>query len=212
MVKFILIRHGYSAGNKEKRFSGQMDVPLDDIGRLQAISTSKYILENYNVDSIYSSDLCRAYETVKPIADELGLTVNKYKELREVDVGLWQGMLIEDVKDKFPENFECYRTTPGLCKFDGGESYSECLERAKSVLIKIAEESEGKTIVIATHGGVIRTLRAYWDNVPMSEIKKIPHVPNASITVVEYDNGKVNQIMVGYKEHLEDKTTEEGVK
>lgn len=212
MVTIILVRHGYSKGNKEKRFSGQLDVPLDDIGRLQAISTSKYIYENFKVDCIYSSDLSRAYESLEPLGELLNLPVNKCKELREVDVGLWEGMLIEDVKNEFSENFECYRTTPGLCKFDGGESYSECLERAKSALIKIAEANEGKTVAIATHGGVIRTLRAYWDNVSMSEIKKISHVPNGSITVVEYDNGKVNQIMVGYKEHLEDKTTEEGVK
>lgn len=212
MVRFIIVRHGYSLGNKEKRFSGQMDVSLDDIGYSQAHSTAEYILNNFNVDSIYASDLSRAYETVKPIADELGLTVNKCKELREVDVGKWQGKLIEDVKKEFPENFELYRTNPGLSKFDGGESYADVMFRSKLALEKIEKENEGKTIVIGTHGGVIRTLRAVWSNTPLENIKDIPHVPNGSVTVAEYSNGEVKLIQVGYTEHLADKTTEEGVK
>ena len=212
MVTIILVRHGYSKGNKEMRFSGQMDIPLDEIGRVQAVSTSRYIYENYKVDCIYSSDLSRAYETLEPLGKLLNMPVNKCSDLREVDVGLWAGKLIDAVKNEFPENFECYRVTPGLCKFDGGESYGECFERAKKAIKKIAEANEGKTVAIATHGGVIRTLLAYWTNVSMAEIQKVPHVQNCSITVVEYNDGRVKLIEKGYKEHLTDKTSKEGVK
>jgi probable phosphoglycerate mutase len=156
--------------------------------------------------------LCRAYETVKPIAEALELPIHKCKELREVDVGYWQGMLIEDVKNKFPESFELYRQNPGLSKFDGGESYADVMVRGKRAFEKIAQENEGKTVVVGTHGGVIRTLRASWNNIPAEKIKDIPHVPNASVTIVEYDNGTVNWIQIGYSEHLTDKTTEEGIK
>lgn len=212
MVTFIIIRHGYSLGNKEKRFSGQMNVPLDEIGFAQAESISKYIVENFKVDSIYSSDLCRAYDTVKPIADKLGLKVNKWKELREVDVGFWEGMLIEDVKIKFPESFEKYRTNPGTSRFDGGESYEDVMTRGQLAFEKIAKENDGKTVVVGTHGGVIRTLRAAWDNIPPENIKDIAHVPNASVSIAEYDNGNINWLQIGYSDHLENKTTEEGVK
>ena len=212
MVTFIIIRHGYSMGNKEKRFSGQMDVPLDSIGFSQAKSIAEYVVENFKVDSIYSSDLCRAYETVKPIAEAFKLPIHKCRELREVNVGNWQGMLIEDVKNEFPESFELYRQNPGLSKFDGGESYADVMIRGKHAFEKIAEENEGKTIVVGTHGGVIRTLRAAWNNIPAEKIKDIPHVPNASVTVAEYDKGNINWIQIGYSEHLADKTTEEGVK
>lgn len=212
MVYFIIIRHGYSTGNKEKRFSGQMDVPLDNIGLSQAKSIAEYIIENFKVDSIYSSDLCRAYETVKPIADALELPIHRCKKLREVDVGKWQGMLIEDVKKEFPESFELYRQNPGISQFDGGESYADVMIRGKLAFEKIAEENEGKTVVVATHGGVIRTLRASWNNIPAERIKDIPHVPNGSVTIAEYDKGNINWIQIGYIEHLTDKTTEKGVK
>ena len=90
MIKFIIVRHGFSCGNKEKRFSGQLDVSLDEIGYSQAKSIAEYVLSNFSVDRIYSSDLSRAYDTVKPVADALGQDVVKCRELREVDVGLWR--------------------------------------------------------------------------------------------------------------------------
>ena len=212
MVKFLIIRHGYSVGNKEKRFSGQMDLALDSTGKAQAISVSKYISENYKVDSIYSSDLIRAYDTVAPLAEKINLPVTRLSALREVDVGLWEGKLIEDVKKEFPESFELYRTNPGISKFDGGESYEDAMHRGRLCFEKIAKENDGKTIVVATHGGIIRTLRAAWTNTPLENIKDIPHVPNASITIAEYDNGKATLTETGYTDHLDNKTTEEGVK
>ena len=212
MVTFIIIRHGYSVGNKEKRFSGQMDISLDDIGFSQAKSIAEYIVKNFKIDSIYSSDLCRAYETVKPIADALELPVHKCKSLREVNVGIWLGKLIEDVKKEFPESFELYRQNPGISKFDGGESYADVMMRSKLAFEKIAEENEGKTVLVGTHGGVIRTLRAAWDKIPLEKIKDIPHVPNASVTVAQYDKGNIKWIQIGYCDHLVDKITEEGIK
>lgn len=212
MVKFIILRHGYSMGNKEKRFSGQMDVPLDNVGHAQAECTAKYISSNFKVDSVYSSDLSRAYETALPVAKEFNLSVNKRTDLREVDVGEWEGKLIEDVKKEFPESFELYRTNPGLSAFDGGESYADVMERGRKAFAEIAKENEGKTVVVATHGGVIRTLRAAWTNTSLEDIKNIPHVPNSSITVAEYQEGVVNFVTIGYDQHLDDKTTEEGVK
>ena len=212
MVTFIIIRHGFSLGNKEQRFSGQMDVSLDEVGQAQAISTAEYILKNFTINSIYASDLSRALDTVTPIADTLGIAVNKCKELREVHVGKWQGMLIKDVEMEYPESFALYKESPGTFRFDGGESYADMMHRVKLAFEKIAEENEGKTVVVGTHGGVIRTLRAAWNNMSLDRIKEIPHVPNGSITIVEYENGSVKWLRVGYCEHLTDKTTEEGIK
>ncbi|MBQ2754970.1 MAG: histidine phosphatase family protein [Clostridia bacterium] len=212
MVTFVIVRHGYSKGNKEKRFSGQMDVPLDEIGLSQAEAVAQYITENFKIDKIYSSDLSRAVDTVKPIAQKLGIPVNKVKELREADVGEWQGLLIETIKEQYAESFEFYRQNPGLARFDGGESYKELMDRSLVAFDKIAKENDGKTILVGTHGGVIRTLRAGWNNIPLENLKEIPHVPNASVTVVQYDKGKVNWLKIGCSDHLTEKTTEEAIK
>ena len=138
MVRFIIVRHGYSVGNSEKRFSGQYDYKLSEIGYAQAEQTAKYITDNFKIDAIYSSDLLRAYDTAKPVADRLGLTITKRKELREVDVGFWQARLIEDVKKEFSKSFNTYLNDVGLAEFDGGETYIDFMARIKFVFEKIA--------------------------------------------------------------------------
>ena len=212
MVKFIIVRHGFSLGNKEKRFTGQLDVPLDEIGYAQAECAARYILDNFKIDVIYSSELSRAYDTALPVAKALGLEVKKRKGLNEVDVGLWQGKRIDDVEKEFPESFELYRRSPGLSRFDGGESYAELRERVVIEFDNLAKENEGKTVLVAAHGGVIRNLIAAWLDIPGERIKEVPRASNASITIAEYENGKAKLTLIGYTDHLIDKTTEVGVK
>ena len=208
MVKFIIVRHGHSMGNKCRRFTGQMDSPLNTVGIAQAECVAKYISENFNPDAIYSSDLSRAYNSVKPLADKLGLDIIKCKELREIDVGKWGGILAEDIQKLYPEKLQMYRTTPGLFRFDGGESHEELMERGKLAFESIARQNEGKTVVVGTHGELIRTLHALWNNIPLERLQDISIVPNGSVTVVTYDNGNVCQLVTGYTDHLTEVTYE----
>ena len=101
MVKIIFVRHGYSQYNKTKQYTGQLDVPLEPEGYEQARDSSRFILENYDVDAIYSSDLSRAVETVKPIAEAIGLEITTTRDLREINLGKWQNHFIADVPKLF---------------------------------------------------------------------------------------------------------------
>ncbi|MBR5633183.1 MAG: histidine phosphatase family protein, partial [Clostridia bacterium] len=92
MVRFIIVRHGFSAGNKGGYFSGQLDLPLDGNGILQGQMTSDYVSRSFTVDAVYSSDLSRAADTVRPLCDAIGIPLITTPELRELHVGLWQGM------------------------------------------------------------------------------------------------------------------------
>lgn len=210
MTKLILIRHGYSCGNKEKRFSGQIDLPLDAEGYQQAEQAAQYILENFKVDAIYSSDLCRAVDTVKPIADVLHLPIHAHKELREINEGIWQGMRQEDVKAQYPEQYAFYKANLGLMQFEGGECYATMLERLLPMIEKIVKENEGKTVVIGTHGGVIRGLLSVWLGVPLERVLDVPRVPNGTVTVVECEGKQATVLQLGYSGHLERRTGENG--
>ena len=97
MVTLLLLRHGYSVYNKAKRFTGQQDIPLDTVGVLQAQSAAKYLTENYAINAVYSSDLCRAVDTARPTAERLGLPIHTDAALRELAMGVWEGMLFDDV-------------------------------------------------------------------------------------------------------------------
>ena len=211
MVRFLIIRHGLSVTNKERRFTGQMDVALAPEGYEQARQTAEYVLKEYSPDAVYSSDLCRAYDTVLPIADAAGMQVITTPDLREVNVGNWQGILIDDIKEMFPEQFAAYRANLGTSTFDGGEKYSDIAVRAMDALERIAAENEGKTVVVGTHGGVVRSLIAKWTGVSAENIHTVAMVPNASITEVVYENGKYEIIKLAYNGHLEESVTEKGL-
>ena len=208
MTELLFIRHGYSEGNKSRRFSGQRDFPLDEAGRRQAAELAAYLRAAFRIDAIYASDLCRAVETVAPLADALSLPVHTMKELREVDVGLWEGVLRDDVERLYPESYALYLRTPGLLRFDGGESFAEMRARALSAVGRILAEHEGETVAIATHGGVIRALRTLWEDIPLARMSEIPQVPNASVTVVRYEGKNASLLVAGAADHLTEKVTE----
>ena len=205
MVKFIIVRHGFSVYNKEKRFSGQRDVPLDEIGVLQAARNAEYILANYQIDCIYSSDLCRAYNTVKPVADALGLPITTDKGLRELYIGSWEGLLIAEVKKKHPEEMAFYRSPrPDAFCGGNGETKQELRDRITGCMAKIAAENDGKTILIGSHGGAIRALCCAWMGYAIEESANVPTLKNASLTVVNYDpvTGKAEFELYASADHL----------
>ena len=187
MVRFIIVRHGYSVFNKERKFTGQIDAPLDERGIEQAKRNAEYVLANYKIDCIYSSDLSRAYNTVKPVADALGLPIIPTKELRELYIGEWEGRSIAEVKQEDPEALAFYRKRiPESCT-PGGETRLQLRERVTGIMAKIAAENDGKTVLIGSHGGAIRALCCAWMGYAIEEIDKVPDLNNASVTVVSYD-------------------------
>lgn len=204
MVTFIIVRHGYSIFNKERRFTGQIDAPLDERGVAQAACNAQYILKNYKIDCIYSSDLCRAYNTVKPVADALGLPIHTSKGLRELAIGEWEGRSITEVKQSEPEALAFYRKrVPESCT-PGGETRLQLRERITRTMAEIAAEHDGKSILIGSHGGAIRALCCAWQGYAIEEIDNVPDLGNASVTVVRYDpkTDKAEFELFGYTDHL----------
>ena len=92
MTTLILIRHGQSQANITKCFAGQSDPDLTEKGKKQAEALSNWLINNYNIDSIYSSDLLRAYNTALPTAQKLKKQIIKTKQLREINAGYWQNI------------------------------------------------------------------------------------------------------------------------
>lgn len=202
MTRFIIVRHGYSENNKEKKFTGHIDVNLDKIGYSQAEDVKNYVLSNYKIDKVYSSDLKRAFETVKPIAEHLNLPLVKMEAFREINVGKWQGMTFEDVAKEYPNEFGNVANRTDSFRYPGGESIGEMKERFISALDKIAEENENKTVVIGTHGGAVRLLVSHFEKNERESIA----IPNGSITVLTYEKENVKFEKIGFLEHLSNVT------
>ena len=197
MTKLIFVRHGQSEANEQGIFAGQADVPLTALGRRQAAELAAFVLREYAVDAVYSSDLQRARGTVCAIAEALRLPVAAERSLREIDGGAWDGKKIEEVARLYPADYALWRSDIGLSRCTGGESVAQLQARAVSAAARIAAANEGKTVLIATHACFLRAMQCYWQRLPLGAMKNVPWVPNASVTEVDYSAGSQRIVRLG---------------
>ena len=208
MTTIILIRHGQSEANLGKVFAGHFDTPLSPLGHEQADRTAKAVASRFKIDKIYASDLLRAFDTGKHLADILKMDIIPDRSFREVFAGEWEGMRFDDLLEKYSEDFLVWRTDIGNARCTGGESARELGERILARIKEIAVEDDGKTVVVATHAAAIRSLMAMCSGEDFSIMQDIPFVSNASYSVLLADNGELRFTEVSCDSHLGDlKTT-----
>ncbi len=198
-----LIRHGQSEGNLHDLFLGHTDLDLTPLGKKQAERVASYF-EDISIDKIYSSDLMRAFHTSLPLAEKKGLPVIKREDLREIDAGLWDGLAVSELREKYPESCHTWWHDTGLARPDGGESVGELQKRILSAVTEIAEKNLGKKVCIFTHFTPIYALKTAWSGAPLSEMKNMPKPQNASMTHALYENGSFEIIEYAYNGYLGD--------
>lgn len=204
MTTLILVRHGESTANRQRIFAGHYDAELQDRGLEQAKKTAEYLVENYKIDKVYASDLKRAYVTGKCTADLAGVEIVPDKELREIRAGKWDGMKFDDIMVTFPDDYGVWMNDIGKARATDGESVAELCERVLEKLTEIATENDGKTVVVATHATPIRVTQSTVQTGGLDEMKNIPWVSNASVSVLEFDNGKWEFKLISEDSHLSD--------
>lgn len=207
MTTLLIIRHGESQTNRTVSFAGQFDTDLEENGVFQAKLTAEYIKTNYKVDKIYSSDLIRAYKTAMVIGDALNLEVIKDVGLREINGGAWHGMKYSDIEATYPKEYYLWANDIGKSACPGGESVKELGNRIMATLKEIAEENNGKTIVIATHAVPIRVSQAIIELGSVEKMQDIPWVSNASVSVYKYENGNWSLGDISIDGHLGESKT-----
>jgi len=148
----VLVRHGETDWNRERRFQGHADTPLNDAGREGARALADQ-LATEPVLALYSSPLERALETARIIGKSLGVEVAVEERLREIDVGSWQGLTRDEVEERFPDAYRRWLIGDG--GWEGGETSDDLDRRVLTALAEIAAEHDG-LVVAVTHGGPIR--------------------------------------------------------
>ncbi len=157
----LLARHGETAENKERRFQGQLDVPLNETGREQARALAETAAsEATPLVALYASPLIRARETAEIVGGRLGLEPRLDERLMEVDVGEWQGRLKDDVERDDPEAWAAFRAAGEDFRFPGGESFHEQQERVIEALVDVTQRGELPALLVC-HRGVIRAALAH---------------------------------------------------
>lgn len=205
MTRLILIRHGESEANLKEIGAGQIDYPLTELGHRQAELAASYLLANEKIDAIYSSDLQRAYNTARPVAEALHLPIVTDRRLREIDTGSWAGITFSERTRRFPELARILKEDYSHMRFPDGESISEVYARVVSCICEIAEKHDGQTVLIASHAGAIRTFLAYANGYASDEVGNIrTGGENANIHIHEWDKGKIRIVLSYFNGHLGD--------
>ncbi len=153
--RLILLRHGRTEWNANRRYQGQLDPPLDEVGQAQAIEAAA-LVASMHPDVLVSSDLQRASQTAAKIASLTGLPLRVDARLRERHLGHWQGLTREEVAARFPEEFTDWQAGRDVHR-RGGESRPEVAARALAVL---AELPGTGLIVLVSHGATSLCLSA----------------------------------------------------
>lgn len=203
MTRIIFERHGQSMANLKNCFAGHTDVELSELGRVQAEKAAKYIIENYKVDKIFSSDLQRAYYTAEPVAKRLGMEIIKVEELREINGGEWENKSVQEIDENYSEERKLWKTDIGSVRIPGGESVAELMARILKISKKLASENDGKTILLATHAAAIRAISCVATGTGIEGMKNMKWVRNASITIMDFCDNKLELKEYGYDEYLD---------
>lgn len=179
------VRHGETDWNYVQRIQGQLDIPLNDRGRAQALRNGralKDLISDLNAVDFIASPLVRATETMEIVRDAIGLKRAGFgtdPRLKEIHFGSWQGQLWSEVERFDPEGYAGRLSDVFHWRPSGGESYSELMARAVAWL----ETAERDTIVVA-HGGVSRVLRGYLLGLDPDDVPDLP-VPQHRVLMLE---------------------------
>ena len=187
MTEIIIARHGQTEWNVEEVFRGRIDIGLDETGLKQAELLAEY-LSNKKIETVYSSPLQRALKTAEAIASRHDLEVETTSGLIDFDFGKWQGLSLQEVRDRYPELYKEWATNPHLVKIPDGESLGAVTERAMIVLEEVIARYEG-TVVLVAHRVVNKVLICALLGLDNSHFWNIKQ-DTGGITTFTYENGR----------------------
>ncbi len=205
MKTILLVRHGQSTTNVQKVFTGQLNAALTPMGTEQAERMAQYVAQ-YPVEKVYASSLQRAVDTAAPICRLLGCPLETSADFWEINAGAWQGLSFEEVAARYPDSYALWRQDFGKAHPDGGESCKDIYDRVVKAFLRIVEDTPEKVVCIVSHAIPIRMIESYIAYGSVDGAAKMPWVPNASVTVYNYD-GTFHLQKQGVSDFLEDMQT-----
>ena len=159
-TEIILIRHGETEWNSQKRMQGHSNSDLSEVGRGQ-IQALGELMKNVSFDHIYSSDSLRTSQTAEAITQYSGHTLQFDQRIREKNLGVFEGLTSTEAKERHPEIYRLFKTAGPNYVIDEGESTQQLLERALEFIEEIRLRHPQERVVMVTHGGVVRVLMKY---------------------------------------------------
>lgn len=201
-MRLLLIRHGETEWNATLRYQGHCAVPLNERGRDQARIAGER-LARYGATALYASDIVRAAETATIIGTAIHCVPQTMPNLREIDVGQWEGLTPEELYRRYPDHMREFERDPARTVRLGGESYAQLQDRALKALETIqSAHSSDDTIVAVSHGGTIRALLCHVIGLDLVYFGRM-WLDNGSITELRYGTHGWRLLRLNDAAHLE---------
>ena len=171
MLQLILLRPGATDFDQHDRIEGTLDVPLTESGRKDAEQAAEK-LRPYLPAAVYCSPRRSAHDTAAIIASAFSLKPKSLKNLHNMKLGLWQGMLVDDVRHKQPKVYKQWQEHPESVRPPEGEIIPEATERVKEGLEKLARKHRGETIVLVAPEPLASLVRQVVEGTPLGDLWK----------------------------------------
>lgn len=204
-MKLILVRHGETAWNLERRYQGQLDIPLNSKGEWQARQAAR-ALAGRSIDHLFSSDLRRARDTAQVIAGICKRPLTTDPRLREIGFGSWEGLSLEQIMERDGDAYRRWRENPIAHAPTGGETLAVTQRRVLPLLEEIAGIG-AQTIVIVSHGGTLRILLTHLLQLPPQAFWQMK-LDNAGLSLLELCPAGNSLISLNDTRHLGEKSNE----
>lgn len=216
-TRFILVRHGETDWNREKRFQGHIDIPLNSHGILQAGLIRAYFdqLETGGGKPLYthciSSDLDRAQTTARTIHSNRAPDIELKPSMRERHYGHLSGLTGDEMQGKSPTEFASLRSRVPDALIEGGESLRQFNDRVLSAFQNICLNHQNQTILLVAHGGVLDCIYRHCANEPL-EKQRDWQLPNCALNVIDIDmEGETHVRLWAYLGHLHKQLSSQNV-
>lgn len=184
-MRLLLARHGATANNAQRRYTGQADIPMSAFGERQAAALAAR-LANEPLDGVVSSDLRRASVMAQQIAVQHNLPLQLDAGLREISMGAWEGRTFEEVHEREPERLRLWHEDPVTYAPPGGETIAQVRDRLVRALAHWYAAYPGGTVLWVTHGGVIGILLCHLLGMDLSRRRQFRR-----------DNAALSEIAIG---------------
>ncbi|HKA40202.1 MAG TPA: histidine phosphatase family protein [Burkholderiales bacterium] len=196
----IVVRHGETMWNRERRMQGTTDTPLSSVGRSQAQAVGRRLAREV-FSALYASDLARAMETASIIAQHTGRQLVMDSRLRERRFGIFEGLTAGEIEQRYPQEHARFASRDPDYEVPGGECARSFTERCLGCLSEIAGRHRGEGVVVVTHGLVLDALYRAAHGLGHGERRPVPLI-NASLNLFGYGAGAWRLVLWGDISHL----------
>lgn len=185
-MKFYIVRHGETQWNKEEVFRGRKDIPLNETGKYQAERTGTYFADK-PITRILSSPLSRAMQTAGAIGRTTGTPVEPVEALTDINFGIWEGIPLREVNERYPSDFALWMTSPERLRIEGTETLDEVRKRISDGLANLRNGEDANVIV--THRVICKVIVLYLLSLGNEHFWDMKFDP-ASVTLVEQNRDR----------------------